>query len=111
MAKKRRRYSPEFKGRIVVEVLKEERDINAISSEHDLSPNMVRRWRQEFLDHPERVFDEGRRKEDGRKAEERNRDEREEMLKTIGALTLERDYLQQVCLKFGSGDEPPRYRA
>ena len=110
MAKQRRVFTPEFKGRIVVEALKEERDINAIASEHDLNPNLVRKWRQEFLDHPERVFEEGRRQRDERQKEEALREEKDAMLKTIGALTLERDWLQQVCLKHGGGHEPPRYR-
>jgi transposase-like protein len=111
MAKKRRQFSPEFKGRIVVEVLKEEKDINTIATEHDLNPNLIRKWRQEFLDHPERVFDEDRRKKDSKLKETEIRDQREEMLKTIGALTLERDYLQQVCLKLGEGQQPPTYRS
>lgn len=110
MATKRRKFTPEFKGRIVVEVLKEEKDVNTIAAEHDLNPNLVRKWRQEFIDHPERVFDEGRRKADEEKEKELLRDERDEMLKTIGTLTLEKEWLQQKCLKYGSGEEPPRYR-
>ena len=109
-AKRRRSYTPEFKGRIVIEVLKEEKDINTIASEHDLNPNLVRKWRQEFIDHPERIFDENRRKNDEKQKDEVLKGEREAMLKTIGALTLERDWLQQVCLKYGSEQEPPRYR-
>lgn len=107
---KRRSFTPEFKGKIVVEALREEKDINTIASEHDLNPNLVRKWRQEFLDHPERVFDEGRRAKKEEEKRQGLRDQREEMLKTIGALTLERDYLQQVCRKIGSGQEPPEYR-
>ena len=110
MATKRRKFTPEFKGKIVVEALKEEKDINTIAAEHDLNPNLIRKWRQEFLDHPERVFDGARKKEDEEKERELLKDQREEMLKTIGTLTLERDWLQQVCLKNGSGQEPPRYR-
>lgn len=108
---KRRSFSPEFKGKIVIEVLKEERDINAIASEHDLNPNHIRKWRQEFLDHPERIFDESRREKDIQQKDDELRDQREEMLKTIGTLTLERDYLQQVCKKLGSRQEPPHYRS
>jgi len=111
MAKKRRKFTAEFKGKIVIEVLKETKDINTIASEHDLNPNLIRKWRQELLDHPERIFNEDIRVKNEKAKEQETRDQREEMLKTIGTLTLERDYLQQVCLKLGEEQKPPRYRA
>ncbi len=35
-------YTPEFKARIVIEVLEGARQLEAIAAEHQLNPNMVR---------------------------------------------------------------------
>ena len=101
MASERKQYSPEFKARVVIEALKEERGVNEIAADNGLNPNLVFKWRKQFLDHPERVFDETRRQRDEKAKEEAFGRERDEMLKTIGSLTLERDWLRRSCEKFG----------
>ena len=101
MASERKRYSPEFKARVVIEALKEEKSVNEIAADNDLNPNLVFKWRKQFLDHPERVFDETRRRRDEKAKEEAFGRERDEMLKTIGSLTLERDWLRRSCERFG----------
>ena len=50
-------YTPEFKARIVIEVLEGARDLEAIAAEHQLNPNMVRNWKAEFLQNAGRAFE------------------------------------------------------
>lgn len=38
-------YSPEFKSKLVLEVLRGERLLNEIVSEHNVHPNMLTRWK------------------------------------------------------------------
>ena len=38
----RGKYTPEFKAKIVLEVLQGERELGAIAAENNLNPNMVR---------------------------------------------------------------------
>lgn len=99
--KTRKSYTPEFKARVAIEALKEQRTVNEIAADNDLNPNLVFKWRKELLDHPERVFDESRRQRDEKAKECTREQERDEMLKTIGALTLERDFLRRSCEKLG----------
>ena len=61
MTRSRKQYSPEFKARLVVEALKEQKTVQEIASENDINPNLLFRGRKEFLEHPERVFDERKR--------------------------------------------------
>lgn len=110
MAKSRKQHSPEFKARLVVEALKEQRTVQQIASDNGINPNLLFKWRKEFLDHPERVFDEGRREADARRKEAQVEAERDAMLKTIGTLTIERDYLRRSCEKLGVDPEPYRPR-
>ena len=56
-------YTAAFKTKIVLEVLREERQLGEIAAEHNLSPNMVRNWKKEFLENAGAAF------EDPRKAE------------------------------------------
>ena len=44
----RGKYTPEFKAKIVLEVLQGERELGAIAAENSLNPNMVRNWKAEF---------------------------------------------------------------
>ena len=103
-------YTAAFKTKIVLEVLREEKELGEIAAEHNLSPNMVRNWKREFLDNAESVFEnpkkaarEAKRKEAA--LEKRNN----QMLKTIGQLTLERDFLQD-CFR-RAGEEIPRFHS
>ena len=41
----KRKYTSEFKSKIVLTVLQGEKDINQISAEHVLNPMMVRKWK------------------------------------------------------------------
>ena len=41
----RGKYTPEFKAKIILEVLQGERELGAIAAENNLNPNMVRNWK------------------------------------------------------------------
>ena len=100
-------YTAEYKTKVVLEVLREEKPLGEIASGYGLNPNMVRNWKTDFLakassvfENPEKAAKKAKRKEDA--LEKRNA----QMLKTIGQLTLERDYLQE-CFR-QSGKPVPR---
>ena len=91
----RRQYSPQFKAKIVLEVLREEKELGTIAYENGIRPNMLRNWRREFLDKASMVFERPKAGEkEAKRREESLKKETEQMLKTIGQLTLERDFLQ-----------------
>jgi len=41
---KRRQFTPEFKAKVVMEMLREEKTISEIATEHEISPNQLRNW-------------------------------------------------------------------
>ena len=95
-------YTPEFKARIVIEVLEGARELEAIAAEHQLNPNMVRNWKSEFLENASTVFENPKKAEKAaRRKEESLKKEKETMLKTIGQLTIERDFLQDCFRRSG----------
>ena len=82
-------YSPELKAKIVIEVLEGTRDLEAIAADNQLNPNIVRKWKSEFLQNAGKVFEQP--KKVPKKLGERKREkENERLLRTVDQLTLER---------------------
>lgn len=90
----RRTYTPEHKAKLVIEVLQGEKELNTIAAENSISPNMLRNWKAEFLENASRAFDGSRQAKEARRKEADLKKTQAQMLKTIGQLTLERDFLQ-----------------
>ena len=42
--RKRRSFTPEFKTQVVLELLREEKELNQLATEHDIAPNMLCAW-------------------------------------------------------------------
>jgi transposase len=57
MAGKRRHHTPEFKAKIVLEVLKGEKTSSEICRTHKLNVNLLNRWRQELLEKAPTIFE------------------------------------------------------
>ena len=103
-------YTAAIKTKIVLEVLREERELGEIAAEHNLSPNMVRNWKREFLANAESVFENPKKLEkEARRKEAALEKKNNQMLRTIGQLTLERDFLQE-CFRL-AGEEIPKFHS
>ncbi|WP_297899122.1 transposase [uncultured Acidaminococcus sp.] len=102
----RKKYTSEFKTKIVLSILQGDKEFNVICSANGLNPNMVRKWKQEFLQNAHLAFG----ADSERKAVQRKKDDlkkkNDQMLRTIGQLTLERDFLQD-CFR-QAGEAIPR---
>ena len=90
----KRNYTAEMKTKIVLEVLKGERELNEIAAEYEIAPNQIRNWKTEFLENATVVFD---KKRDQRLKDELNikQQEADELAKKVGQLTLEVDFLKK----------------
>ena len=91
---KQKKYSPEFKAKVVLELLESGEKIGVVSSRYGLNPTMVSGWRRQLLDGAAGVFSD-RSEKSVREAAEKHEKEVENLRRIIGRLTVERDYLQQ----------------
>ena len=99
-------YSAKFKADRVLEALAGEAQIGEIAARHNLNPNMLRAWKKEFLEKSYQVFDESRQARELAAKEREMIAEREELLKTVGQLSIERDWLKKKSIEvFGSDYE------
>ena len=102
-------YSAKFKADRVLEVLAGEEELGAIASRHNLNPNMLRSWKKEFLSKASQVFDESRQKRESAAKERQMNADIEELLKTVGQLTLERDWLKKKSIEVFGPDYEKKF--
>ncbi len=91
MARKRRRFTVEFKGRVAMEALRERDSMQAIAARYELHPNQVSAWKRQLVDAVPEAFARGGRGKLVKEYEERLRD----LHAKIGELTVERDFFRR----------------
>ena len=102
-------YTSRFKTDRVLEVISGEETIGAIAAKHNLHPSVLRNWKKEFLEKAPQLFEETNRKRD-EAAKEREREANyEELLKTVGQLTVERDWLKKKSIEVFGPDYEKKF--
>ena len=85
----RRKFSSKFKTKVVLEALKERSSLADLAQKHQLHPQQISTWKREFLAEAESVFEKGTQ---SKKSEAEQ--EKDCLLKTIGQLKVENDFLK-----------------
>lgn len=78
----RRKYSPQFKAQVVLESLRGDKSQAAVCREHNISSDLLCRWRQQFLERAPMIF-----AEDHKRSVEQKRIA--ELERLVGQLTFE----------------------
>ena len=103
---KRKKYTPEYKSKIVIEVLREETTVSEIASREGINPNQIQNWKREALKNFSNVFSASKAEKETEKALDRKKVQQERLEKKVGQLTLEVDFLKECCNKiYGNGWE------
>jgi len=90
---KRKKYTPEEKAKIVLEVLREENTLAEIANKYDVSQQLISRWKSEFLSNMATVFDKKANETEKLKIEYEA--EKEALITKIGQLTIDIDWLKK----------------
>lgn len=59
MAGTRRQFTAEFKAKVVLQLVSGAKTANDLCRTHKLNPNMLNRWRTEFVEQASSVFEKG----------------------------------------------------
>jgi len=99
MAKIRRRFTAEFKARVVRAALREDKTLAALAGEFDVHPNQITEWKRQVLEALPEVF--GRRKA----VEARDAEAHEARLyEQVGKLQVELEWMKKKARQLGLDD-------
>ena len=93
MSKMRRAWSPQEKANMVLEILREESTLVEISKKYDIAQPVLSRWKTDFVNNMSSVFD--KKGEDVNKVKKEYEEEKEILIKKIGELSMDVDYLKK----------------
>ena len=94
MKKTRRKFTGAFKAKVAIEALKERQSLAEISKHFEVHPNIISKWKKEFLENSAQVFD-----QQSKEAEKEI--DIEKLYAKIGQLEIENDYLKKNLRKIG----------
>jgi transposase len=93
MKKTRRKFSGVFKAKVAIEALKERETLAEISKRYEVHPNIISKWKQEFLERAGDVFE--------KKPESGSEVDLDKLYAKIGQLEIENDFLKKSLKKIG----------
>ena len=91
----RRKFSADFKVKVVIEALRERNSIEEIARKYELHPNQITIWKKEFLSNAAAAFATGSDLSDDKKEQEAVVDK---LYSQIGQLKVENDFLKKKLL-------------
>jgi transposase-like protein len=91
----RREYTPEYKARLVIEVLREEQTMSEIASREGIHLKQLSNWKIEFLENAARVFSQSRDEKAAARQVAELKEKEQEYQAKVGQLTLEVDFLKK----------------
>lgn len=94
MGKPHRTYTPEFKVRVVLELLSGKRTLGEASREYKVKDSVISRWRQEFLERAPQIFEQSSDKDV-------QAERIAELERTLGRMTMQLELAKKV---FGDSD-------
>ena len=94
MKAKRRKFTAAFKAQVVIEAIKERDSLADIAKRFEVHPNMISKWKQEFIERSSEIFETA-------PPEENFEAEREKLFAKIGRLEVERDWLKKISKMAG----------
>lgn len=89
MKAKRRKLTAAFKAQVAIEALKERDTLAELSKRFEVHPNMISKWKQEFVSRSSEIFE-------TRPLEEDFQAERDKLYAKIGQLEIEKDWLKKI---------------
>jgi transposase-like protein len=101
MSTRYKTYTPEFKAKVVKELIKEQKTLAELSSEYKIPVKTIQNWHQQFLNGIEAVFSQGKL-EKKHKEELTAKDRKlEQAYKEIGSLVTQINWVKKKCNEIG----------
>lgn len=89
----RRKFSADFKSKVVIEALKERSTIEELAKKYEVHPTQINTWKREFLGKASSLFSDKNDQQN-----KRNEVDTEKLYAQIGQLKVENDFLKKNLL-------------
>jgi len=87
MSKNRRKHSAEYKAKVALAALKNEKTLSELAARFEVHPTMINKWKQALLEGAAEIFD------GGQKSSKQTEAQIDDLYRQIGKLQVERDFL------------------
>jgi transposase len=91
----KRQFTPEYKAKIVLEILREEKHISEIASREEISTKQLYGWKKEFIENAARVFAQTKIEKEAIQQVREKQGREQELMAKVGQLTIEVDWLKK----------------
>ena len=89
MSKKRTNYTPQFKAKVALAAVRQEKTLSQLAAQFKVHPVAIAKWKTRLLEQAADVFT------DGRTQKKNNDPTVEELFQKIGRLEIENDWLKK----------------
>ena len=105
MSVKRKSYSADFKAKLVLEVLEDEKTINEIASKYEVLPVSLKSWKKQFLENMSLAFDKSIVVKEYKDEIEELKKSKDSIAKKLGETIVEKDFLVEKLASLASSKE------
>ncbi len=98
---RRKKFGKDFKARVALEAIREEKTINEIASLYEVHPNLIRKWKKQAIKNLPEVMADGRTKE----VRDKQPLDEEKLHQKIGEQAVDIDFLKKKLKQLGLLDE------
>jgi transposase-like protein len=92
----RRKFSAEFKAKVALEAIKNQKTLAQLSQQYEVNPVTISKWKTEFLENMSVIF-KGERND----SVEADSSDKDKLYAQIGQLKVELDFLKKSARKLG----------
>ena len=95
----RRKFSAEFKAKVALEAIKNEKTLAELGHQFEINPVTISKWKVEFLEKMAVIFENGTQK-----TSKENSPDLDQLYAQIGQLKVENDFLKKSARRLGISD-------
>ena len=105
MSRKRTTYSPAFKTKLVLELLKNEQPVSQISSTYNVTPQNLKNWKKIFLANAEIAMEPSKAVKEYKEELAEVTEQNTQLTQIVGKMTVEKEWLEKKLKSLGLSDK------